>query len=106
MEAALGVLAQAAATRRIAVLGSMLELGSYSPEQHLKITRRARETADLVFLFGEQMQNAALPGEYYPTHRALADALCEAARAGDAILFKGSRGMHMEEVLSMFLEVK
>ncbi len=104
MAAALGVLAQIAKGRRIAVLGSMLELGDYSAQMHLNTVERAREVCDLIFLYGDEMRRAAKDQEHYPTHRALADALAAAAQPGDTILFKGSRGMHMEQALSMFME--
>ena len=102
--AALGVLVLTAKNRRIAVLGSMLELGDYSELMHLKTVERARAVCDLLFLYGDEMRPAAREHEHYSTHRALAEALSAAVRPGDTILFKGSRGMHMEEALSMFME--
>lgn len=39
----------------------------------------------------------------FDTHEAMADALKAAAQPGDALLFKGSRGMRMENVLKLFL---
>ncbi len=103
VRAALSVLSKAPG-RRVAVLGSMLELGSVSGREHVLAAQEARQAADLVFLFGEEMEPAALPGEHYATREELAEALRAAVRPGDTILFKGSRGMHMEKVMSMFME--
>jgi UDP-N-acetylmuramoyl-tripeptide--D-alanyl-D-alanine ligase len=40
----------------------------------------------------------------YTDHQALAEALKQAAKPGDILLFKGSRGMHMEISLDYFLK--
>ena len=39
----------------------------------------------------------------FDTAEATANALRMRARTGDTILFKGSRGMHMEQVIELFL---
>ena len=40
----------------------------------------------------------------FETHEELVGALKSVARPGDVLLFKGSRGMHMEKVLEQFLK--
>lgn len=40
----------------------------------------------------------------YKTHEELADALKRFAKPGDVLLFKGSRGMRMEQALEMFFQ--
>lgn len=53
MEAALKVLAQTpAAGKRYAVLGGMLELGSYAPERHEAVGRIAAGCADALLAYG------------------------------------------------------
>ena len=113
MSAALAVLGNRAG-RKIAVLGDMLELGICTSSEHYKVGRIAAEKADLVFSYGPnstKVQDGALTGGMQPTCvRAftdadqLAQALRQNALPGDVLLFKGSRGMHMECVLKKFLQ--
>ena len=97
---------QPAAGRRIAVLGDMLELGDYAPAAHRKVGALAAEAADLVLAYGPLSRElAAAAGEkarWFGTHAELLAALREIARPGDAILFKASHGMHLEQVLEAF----
>ena len=106
MAAALNVLAGRPG-RKIAVLGDMLELGDCAPAEHEKLGRNAASKADLVFAYGPNAVHVASGAEgkakIYNDHRVLADDLKAAARPGDVILFKGSRGMHMEYALEYFL---
>jgi UDP-N-acetylmuramoyl-tripeptide--D-alanyl-D-alanine ligase len=112
MTAALNVLGNKNG-RRIAVLGDMLELGVNAQAEHYKIGRIAAEKADLLFAFGptsERMLNGAVTGGMVGKARAFTDrerlvqALKLAARPGDILLFKGSRGMRMELILEAFLK--
>ena len=45
-----------------------------------------------------------LPINRYVDHGELAEALKQTAKPGDIMLFKGSRGMHMEIALDLFLK--
>lgn len=90
--------------RRIAVLGDMLELGEYSRQLHAGIAQYS-DSADEFFLYGEEM--AALADAlaeknvpvFHSTDKAeLSSLLLESITDGDVILFKGSRGMRMEEI--------
>ena len=112
MRAALRVLAGTPTEgRRIAVLGGMLELGDFAPELHAGVGREAAKTADLLLAYGpcsecyvQGAHEAGLAGaRAFATHDALVAALEETCRAGDTLLFKGSRGMRMERALAMFL---
>ena len=109
MAAALEVLAARKTTgRRIAVLGDMLELGDHAAEAHRALGVKAAETADAVFLYGEQcanaLQSAGGVARLFKTHGELAAALSRYAAPGDLLLFKGSRGMRMEKALELFLD--
>lgn len=117
MDAALSVLAgHKTSGRRIAVLGDMLELGSCSQAEHYRIGRLAAARADMVFAYGknsERMVSGAVTGgmrescvKSYQSHEELAQALRCMAKAGDVLLFKGSRGMKMEHVLQLFLQTE
>lgn len=106
MQAALGVLAQQRG-RKIAVLGGMLELGDFAPQAHFAVGQKAADTADLLFAYGTQSEDyvrgaqALSFAKRFETHEALVQALKMQLRAGDNLLIKGSRGMHMERVLEL-----
>ena len=112
MKAALKVLGTQTG-RRFAVLGSMLELGGYAAEGHREAGRDAAQNADAAYLYGAHaadMAEGAREGgmkeeniQIFDSHEALAAALRAAAQEGDALLFKGSRGMRMEQALGLFL---
>ncbi len=107
MAAALSVLAQTPAPgRRIAVLGDMLELGDHAPRAHREVGALAAQSADLVLAYGPMSgltaQGAGDKGHSFDTHGAILAALRAQARPGDVLLFKGSHGMHMEQVLQAF----
>ena len=114
MEAALRVLAERPCQgRRIAVLGDMLELGSRAMAEHYRVGRLAAVAADLVLAYGhhsERIITGAVTGGMSPKctlhfndKGEMAETLRRLARPGDVLLFKGSRGMKMEQVLQDFL---
>ena len=106
--AALELLRTLPADRRVAVLGDMLELGSVAEQEHKALGRDLKEyDVDLLFAFGplsastaEAAEEAGVPAAHFDDKSALAQALLEFLQPGDAVLFKGSRGMRMEEVLN------
>ncbi len=112
MTAALTVLGNRSG-RRVAVLGDMLELGVCTAAEHYKVGRIAAEKADLLLAYGPnsvRMLHGAITGGMSQTRaRAFSDkeqlvqVLKQLAKPGDVLLFKGSRGMHMEQVLEKFL---
>ncbi len=96
--------------RRIAVLGDMLELGTYEEEGHRKVGRRAMDVVALLVTVGKRAriigQEALLCGmdrdRVFMTEdkeEAIAY-LRQIVASGDIILVKGSRGMRMEEVVA------
>lgn len=113
MAAALGVLGNRPG-RHIAVLGDMLELGDCAQAEHYKIGRIAVEKADLVFAYGHHASRiidgtitGGMPqtrGRSYQDPDKLVADLKAAAKKGDVILFKASRGMHLEKILDAFLK--
>ena len=113
MTAALDVLGNKPG-RHIAVLGDMLELGVCTHAEHYRIGRIAAEKADILLAFGPnagRMVDGALTGGMNPAsarafddRMTLAAALAQIAKSGDVLLFKGSRGMHMELILEAFLK--
>lgn len=90
--------------RKLAVLGDMLELGERSKELHAGLAELS-DLADEFYLYGSEM--AALRDELLKKNvpvtqseskEELTKKLLENIKSGDAILFKGSRGMKMEEI--------
>lgn len=99
MTAAIKVLAQTPATRRIAVLGQMNELGATAPEAHATLAADlSAAKVDLVFCCGDHMQHLwkklAQPqqGAWAPDAAALAPLVASQVKPGDTVLVKGSRG--------------
>jgi len=104
------VAAEQGCTRRLAVLGEMLELGVESMALHEACGRAAARAglARLVTVGGAPalaMANAAIAAgmpasavSYVTTSDAAGDAISGILRAGDVLLVKGSRGIHTEVV--------
>jgi UDP-N-acetylmuramoyl-tripeptide--D-alanyl-D-alanine ligase len=104
MRAALDYLAESPAERRIAILGTMAELGPDSERYHREIGAHAQELGiDVLVTVGEAAlpYAAAFEGERYPvaTPEEAGALLEEIARPGDRVLVKGSRSVGLERVL-------
>ena len=110
-KAALETLAQIAAQgHRIAVLGDMLELGEQEAEAHAGVGAVAGRAVDRLYFMGALMTQYAaesairvgMPAESViccTSHGEIAQQLYRLLVEGDVILFKGSRGMAMENVM-------
>lgn len=105
------VLGGTAAGKRIAVLGEMLELGSAADALHRQIGRYAAEHG-VDLLLGVQgsaramvqaAQEAGAEARFFDDAVEAGRFARNAAKAGDAVLFKGSRGVHVERALERFL---
>ena len=113
MAAALAVLGKRQG-RRIAVLGDMLELGDCAWAEHYRIGRIAAENAEVIFAYGPnagRVVGGAITGgksdkaaRDFDSHQKLASELKKLCKPGDVLLFKGSRGMRMENALELFLK--
>ena len=93
--------------RKIVVFGDMLELGDASKEQHEKLGLKCSEAGlDAVFTIGQEMKytQSVISGVplniHYDDSKALISHLKSELKGDDKILFKGSRGMKMENILS------
>jgi UDP-N-acetylmuramoyl-tripeptide--D-alanyl-D-alanine ligase len=95
----------------VAVLGDMFELGKRSRQEHATLGKEiAQAHIDRVYLLGEQaseVRKAALGAGMEAeqvvvgaSHADIAAHLKRRLKAGDHVLFKGSRGMAMEKVLT------
>ena len=107
MRAMLDVLKDTAATRRIAVLGEMRELGAWSEKLHADVGRYAASTHIdfLIAIHGDAQYMAAQhsSAQFVDDPETAGDLLKRMVRPGDAILFKGSRGTHVEKALERYL---
>jgi UDP-N-acetylmuramoyl-tripeptide--D-alanyl-D-alanine ligase len=90
--------------RRIAVLADMLELGEAGPAYHEEIGDYARgQRIDRLFAYGPLSRSIVDRfgdgGAYFEDKKDLAVELIGSVKAGDVVLFKGSRGMALEEIV-------
>lgn len=111
MKAALSALSAFKAERKIAVLADMLELGAISEEAHRSVGKMASDfNIDMLFTFGKQARFIAEGAESlknvksFEDKQELTESFLACVRPGDCILFKGSRGMKLEEVINALYE--
>lgn len=109
MRAALQTLSSTKGNKKIAVLSDMMELGDYSKEAHYSVGCMAAEfEADYLLCFGEDSKNYISGAKaqglhnafWFETKEELTEKLYEIAETGDVIVFKASRVMHLEDVIS------
>jgi UDP-N-acetylmuramoyl-tripeptide--D-alanyl-D-alanine ligase len=106
VRAALSVLREMPGTRRIAVLGDMLELGEFGPAEHRSLAPDVARSADLLYACGKLMRHLF---EAVPAHQqgvlaadsaSLAPIVAAAVQPGDAVLVKGSLGSRMRLIVA------
>lgn len=108
--ATLAAFARERASRRIAVLGSMAELGAEAPAMHERVGAAAATAADIVLVGGDHAGSLAAGAlgagiapaalvTYADNDEAIAW-LRAHARAGDLVLLKGSRRYRMEQIVA------
>jgi UDP-N-acetylmuramoyl-tripeptide--D-alanyl-D-alanine ligase len=111
MLAALDAFAAEQAARRVAVLSSMAELGEAAADLHRRVGARAAKTNVDVLLVGGEFASELSLGAIreglsserivpFVTNSQAAQWLRDNARSGDAILLKGSRKYHLEEIVT------
>jgi UDP-N-acetylmuramoyl-tripeptide--D-alanyl-D-alanine ligase len=102
--------------RKIAVLGDMLELGHYKWDGHEKVGSRALEVADIIITIGDlgriigetalRWGSPSLEVHMLDTNDQAVALLMDLLQGDDVILVKGSRGMHMEDIVNALTEEK
>jgi UDP-N-acetylmuramoyl-tripeptide--D-alanyl-D-alanine ligase len=95
--------------KRIAVLGDMLELGKNSEMYHREIGKHARNAGiDTVMAYGkfsrDLVEAFGKKGEHFDDKMELLLRLKDLIETGDLVLFKGSRGMALEEIADKLME--
>ena len=114
VRAMLSVLRDTPARRRIAVLGEMLELGRWAEPLHREVGNYAAECGIdvLVGLSGaacymlDAAERSGLRADaafFFDDPVPAGQLVRSLAQPGDAVLFKGSRGVHVELALQQFL---
>jgi UDP-N-acetylmuramoyl-tripeptide--D-alanyl-D-alanine ligase len=109
MQLALAALQSTPATRRVAVLGEMRELGALSRQLHAECGVAAEAAADVLVTIGgadadalaDEAARAGLAGKHllrFADSTAAADAIASIVRPGDLVLVKGSRGTRTDIV--------
>jgi UDP-N-acetylmuramoyl-tripeptide--D-alanyl-D-alanine ligase len=109
VEAAVTSLGMAGGRRRVAFLGDMLELGPQARDLHLETGRKIGARVDVLVAVGP-LSHATLEGareagvgaddlHHYADSAQAAREVADLVRPGDAVLVKGSRGVHMEAVV-------
>ena len=96
--------------RRVAVLGDMLELGEKSPEYHREIGEYVvSKGVDLLVCYGKESKNIAERADELGMHAGYSEEkqkvlnfLKFKLKPNDIVLFKGSRGVHLEEIIDEF----
>ncbi len=113
VKAGLNTLAGFSEKRKIAVLGDMLELGDYAETAHRDCGKYAAEkNIDILFAYGkdsfftadEAKKNGLKNVYHFTDEKELADALFNVIEENDAILFKASRGMKLENVIHIIYD--
>lgn len=95
--------------RKIAVLGDMLELGSFSVDEHKRVGKIAAQSAELLLTVGvrsrataggalENQMDESVILQYEDAKKAGLE-LQNLMQNGDIILIKGSQGMRMEKIV-------
>lgn len=111
VKAGINTLVGIGAKRTVAVLGDMLELGDYSQTAHSQCGAYADEkNVDILFAYGNESEYTAKAAKnisevyHFTDEKQLADKLCDVIESGDAVLFKASRGMKLENVINAVYE--
>ncbi len=95
-------------TRRIAVLGDMLELGNYEESLHREVGKHIKEhPIEAVFTIGkgasyihDELMDTTIDTKHFDTNNELISYLHSYLKENDVLLVKASNGMHLKEVVN------
>lgn len=103
MKAALKVLENYSGMRKIAILGTMGELGDYAKEAHTEVGRFAKGKAHLLLTTGEfkdcYKEGFKEDTIIFENKKELMETLADIIKTGDTILIKASRSEKFEEII-------
>lgn len=110
MKASLSVLSSFNGNKKIAVLGDMFELGSYSEKGHREVGIYARGKADILITIGESSKyiydeaKDYIESKHFCSKDEAEKYILSIFNAGDVMLFKASRGMKLETVIDYIIK--
>ena len=102
MEAAFNVLAKSPG-KKIAILGTMLELGNDTVKLHKLVGENAKKVADVIIGVGDYTDEYN-PIKHFKNSKEAAEGIFPYIKEADSILVKGSRGVRMEEIVKKIEE--
>ncbi len=111
MLAALDLLATTPGQRRIAVLGTMKELGEMTEQYHHQVGAKARDLGlEGLFVLADDPEAGAIAvgarpksAECFTSHSDLITRLREFIQPGDTVLFKASRSVKLDTIIDALL---
>jgi len=101
-------------SKKLMVFGDMLEMGVEARSSHENMGRLIADAGiSHLFCYGEDsrytVESAKAGGivfsEHYETKKDLAEALHSVLKPGDIVLFKGSRGVAIEDIISLIKDM-
>lgn len=106
MKASLDALKTICKGKSYAVLGDMLELGDFAEQAHRQVGEKVASVGcEYVLTYGElsgfiadEAEKNGCKAKRFDDKEKMAEFLYKNVKTGDAVLFKGSRGMKMEEI--------
>lgn len=110
MKAAIEYLSNTKNTRKLAVLGDILELGEFSKQMHEKVGEEVvKNDIDILITVGKEAENIANKAielgmneknvNQYKCNEDAIKKIKEIQNQGDIILIKASNGMHFDEIV-------
>tara|TARA_B100001123_G_C14514555_1_gene711702 strand:- start:182 stop:544 length:363 start_codon:yes stop_codon:yes gene_type:complete len=98
--------------KKIAILGDMLELGSFSNELHVNLFECVKNSRlDMLLLVGTHMRSLSellveegAFVEWYPNSKDLAEEVISFISPGDVVMVKGSLGTKLQLVVDALAE--
>lgn len=112
MLASLQLLQQTPGQRHLAILGTMKELGDRSVEFHAQVGQQVRSLPlDHLLILADPAESLAMaeaaapvPTEQFTSHEAVIARLQTLVKPGDRLLFKASRAVGLDQVVTQFLK--
>ncbi|MAZ41002.1 hypothetical protein CL654_02705 [bacterium] len=113
-ELALNVLVNTVGTRKIVVLGDMLELGTFTVPEHRALGKKVKEAGiDILYTVGPRAQSIARGAneagmrkkdirEFFDSRKA-GESLSKILKEGDVVMVKGSQGIRLEKAVKIIL---
>ncbi len=89
--------------KRIAVIGDMMELGSFSIEEHKKAGIQAMQSCDILITVGQRSKVMSNNAIKFNNSIEASEYLKGTVASGDVVFVKGSQSMRMERICKVLL---